>query len=840
MADTVKVCCRIRPLNSKERGFTGDACCATIKDDFTIAHASSNGDNKDFVFDRVFGTDSRQEEVYMYAAQPIVQSIVEGYNGTVFAYGQTGSGKTHTMEGPEHTDPELQGVIPRMIGTIFEDVLKADANIEFNITVAYFEIYQEKIRDLLNTAQDNMMVREHPQKGIWVDGATEASVVSPDEVYGVMQQGAGNRATASTNMNDRSSRSHSLFLLTVSQTNLVDLSKKSGKLYLVDLAGSEKAGKTGVTGAKMDEAKMINKSLTALGLVITKLTKGEEHIPYRDSKLTRVLTESLGGNAKTSLIIAVSPATYNEAETKGTLEFGVRAKMIKNKPKVNREQSIPELKALVAKLENTIATQKKRIRTLEACIADNGLEAPEDVAGGEDDDQDAPEMNSTAAPGRRSSIDNAQALEMAKASAILQERADELEQKLAAESEEKEFMKSLMDDLLEQLAQKENEKKMLQDEQNKFEEKESDASQENSILLQKLAEVTQRLEAAETASKVSAVTLMAPGELMKEMDESWAQKEEALKQGVAETEAKMASMESQLNNDDGVSEEAAAAATEMKARIAELEGMVSSFEKGRDEMRNEIKGLRESGGASADSLADAASVEEVKDMLQKTKSELDSKNVLLTEREADWKREKDGYLKLHRSLEGQLADLKEQLAKQGHEYEELKVSLMKDLQNRCEKVVELQINLDEARENYHRLLQNSNHRVLSRKVLYLERSLETLKAAYQESVSQKSTLRIDKQVAEKKCEQKEREIKSLEVSLKEIKEDNRALKMQLGSGSAYESYMSSVGMSGDLHPRVGLRGGGGVTKSLRGGGGGGLRGGGGIASPAMETEVEEQ
>ena len=202
--------------------------------------------------------------------------------------------------------------------------------------------------------------------------------------------------------------------------------------------------------------------------------------------------------------------------------------------------------------------------------------------------------------------------------------------------------------------------------------------------------------------------------------------------------------------------------------------------------------------------------------------------------------EKDGYLKLHRSLEGQLADLKEQLAKQGHEYEELKVSLMKDLQNRCAKVVELQINLDEARENYHRLLQNSNHRVLSRKVLYLERSLETLKAAYQESVSQKSTLRIDKQVAEKKCEQKEREIKSLEVSLKEIKEDNRALKMQLGSGSAYESYMSSVGMSGDLHPRVGLRGGGGVTKSLRGGGGGGLRGGGAMASPAVEGEGEEQ
>lgn len=834
----MKVCCRIRPLNSKERGFTGDAVCATVKDEVTIKHVGSDGSDKDYVFDRVFGPESRQEDVYKYAAEPIIQSIVDGYNGTVFAYGQTGSGKTHTMEGPDHVDPELMGVIPRMIGTIFGDVMKADESIEFNISVSYFEIYMEKIRDLLNPAADNMVVREHPQKGIWVDGATEASVVSPEEVYDIMQRGADNRATASTNMNERSSRSHSLFLLKLGQTNLLDLSKKSGKLYLVDLAGSEKAGKTGATGDKLDEAKMINKSLTSLGLVITKLTKGEEHIPYRDSKLTRVLTESLGGNAKTSLIIACSPAVYNETETKGTMEFGVRAKMIKNKPKVNREQSIPELKALVAKLEKKISMQQKRIRQLEGKLADSGLELPDDSASVPDEDDIEVDR-----PQRRGSLD-AQNLELAKQHAELQERADELEQKLVAESEEKEFMKSLMDDLLEQLAQKENEKKMLQDEHEnvaaetiELRSKESTASEENSVLLQKLAEVTSRLEAAEASNKASAAMMgSTPAEMMKGIDEDWAQKEEALKKSVLESEQKMANITEQLK-DDAEAEKLAEASTEMKARIAELEGMVTSLEKGRDELRAEVKDMRESGGASADALAAAGAVEDIQDALQKTQSELEAKNVLLTEREADWKREKDGYLKLHSSLEGQLADLKEQLAKQGHEYEELKVSLMKDLQNRCEKVVELQINLDEARENYHRLLQNSNHRVLSRKVLYLERSLETLKAAYQESVSQKSTLRIDKQVAEKKCEQKEREIKSLELTIKELKEDNRNLKMQLGSGSAYESYMSSVGMSGDMHPRVGLRGGGGVTKSLRGGG---LRGGGGaVASPAPTDSKPE-
>jgi len=766
-----------------------------------------------------------------------VKSIIEGYNGTVFAYGQTGSGKTHTMEGPDHTDPVMMGVIPRMIGTIFNDVMSSDANIEFNLTVCYFEIYMEKIRDLLNPSQDNMVVREHPQKGIWVDGATEACVVSPEEVYEVMAQGGANRATAATNMNDRSSRSHSLFQLTVSQTNLVDLSKKSGKLYLVDLAGSEKAGKTGATGDKLDEAKTINKSLTALGLVINKLTKGEDHIPYRDSKLTRVLTESLGGNAKTSLLIACSPANYNESETKGTLDFGMRAKMIKNHAKINREQSIPELKQLVNKLETKIKGQQKKIRSLEAYITDNGLEVPAEAAG--EDGEDGGDEARGAAP-RRGSLSQAEGLELAKQSAIHQEKIDELEQKLVAESEEKEFMKSLMDDLLEQLAQKENEKKSLEEAQDEVAQesielrsKQGDAAQENSVLLQKLSEVTSQLEAAESKNRSNAPGA-GPSEMMEGAikDGSWAQKEEELKRAVLLSEAKMANMEEQLKA-DAEREKDAAVSSEMKARVAELEGMVTSLETDRDTLRTEVKALRESGGASADSLASAEAVDDLKDELQKTKSELEKQNVLLIERESDWTSEKEGYLKLHRSLEGQLSDLKEQLAKQGHEYEELKVSLMKDLQNRCEKVVELQINLDEARENYHRLLQNSNHRVLSRKVLYLERSLETLKAAYQESVSQKSTLRIDKQVAEKKCEQKEREIKSLESTIKDLKEDNRNLKMQCGSGSAYESYMSSVGMSGEA-PRVGLRGGGGIHKSLRGGGGG-LRGGGATASPALEA-----
>jgi len=379
MADTVKVCCRVRPLNKKELASHGTESCINVTDEKAFwNNDKAAGKPKEFVFDRCFGPESTQQEVYKYAAEPIVASIIEGYNGTVFAYGQTSSGKTHTMEGPDRVDPEMQGVVPRMISTIFDKIYNESDMIEFHISVSYFEIYMEKVKDLLNPKNDNMNIREHPQRGIYVDGAREILVSSPDDVHNVMTQGSNSRSIAVTNMNEHSSRSHSVFMLTVSQTNMEDLSKKSGKLYLVDLAGSEKAAKTGASGQKMEEAKKINASLTCLGIVITKLTMQGTHIPYRDSKLTRILTESLGGNAKTCLIICCSPSVYNDAETLGTLQFGERAKMIVNKAKVNRELSIPELKQLVAKLEKKIASQQKYIKTLEGKLDDNGIELPEE------------------------------------------------------------------------------------------------------------------------------------------------------------------------------------------------------------------------------------------------------------------------------------------------------------------------------------------------------------------------------------------------------------------------------------------------------------------------------
>ena len=313
--------------------------------------------------------ESTQREIYNEAIIPIIESVLEGFNGTVLAYGQTSSGKTHTMVGPSIEDPERQGIIPRMVKTVFEKIENASEDIEFTVKISMIEIYMEKIKDLLDPTKTNLKIHEDKIKGIYIQDVTEMYVGDDLEVYDIMATGNDNRAIGVTDMNKQSSRSHSIFIMTISQRNNSDFSTKTGKLFLVDLAGSEKVGKTNAKGQTLDEAKNINKSLTSLGLVINTLTDGKSsHIPYRDSKLTRVLQESLGGNSKTCLIITCSPSIFNEAETIGTLRFGKRAKQIKNKPKINKEVSVSELKLLLEKLEKTVEERDQKIVALEKSL----------------------------------------------------------------------------------------------------------------------------------------------------------------------------------------------------------------------------------------------------------------------------------------------------------------------------------------------------------------------------------------------------------------------------------------------------------------------------------------
>ena len=283
--------------------------------------------------------------IFEETAAPMVESIFDGYNTTIFAYGQTGSGKTHTMMGESSPKSEA-GIIPRFVDAIFERIDQADVDQEFTVKLAYVEIYNEKIKDLLNPDLDNLRIREG-NSGVWIEDVTEQYVGDVEGVLDVMAQGTANRAIATTNVNEASSRSHSVFILTLGQRNRKNGQKKGAKLFLVDLAGSEKVRKTGASGQTMTEAQHINRSLSALGNVINKLCTGsKQHIPYRDSKLTRLLSDALGGNSKTCLVVTCTPSGYNVEETVSTLRFGTRAKAIKNKVFQNVERSAEEYRQL--------------------------------------------------------------------------------------------------------------------------------------------------------------------------------------------------------------------------------------------------------------------------------------------------------------------------------------------------------------------------------------------------------------------------------------------------------------------------------------------------------------
>eukprot|EP00793_Prasinoderma_coloniale_P000109 PRCOL_00005617-RA len=302
---------------------------------------------KQYTFDSVFDWNTTQLEVYNNAARPIVDSVMEGYNGTVFG-----------MDNP----PELRGIIPNSFQHVF-DAIDASEDSDFLVRASFLEIYNEEIRDLLGkNSQARLEVKESVDAGVYVKDLTSFVVKGLAEISNVLRVGDKNRTVGATLMNQDSSRSHSIFTITIERSGHGSADGghiRVGKLNLVDLAGSERQSKTGATGERLKEATKINMSLSALGNVISSLVDAKSaHIPYRDSKLTRLLQDSLGGNTKTVMVANVGPAGYNFDETISTLRYANRAKNIKNKPRINEDPK----DAMLREFQDEIARLKAQLQ----------------------------------------------------------------------------------------------------------------------------------------------------------------------------------------------------------------------------------------------------------------------------------------------------------------------------------------------------------------------------------------------------------------------------------------------------------------------------------------------
>lgn len=397
VCESVKVVVRCRPMNGKEEAA---ACEQIVVMDVKLGQVSlrnprspSSEMPKIFTFDAVYEYSSKQGDLYDETVRPLVDSVLQGFNGTVFAYGQTGTGKTYTMQGI-WADQEKRGIIPNAFEQIFTLISRSQDQ-QYLVRASYLEIYQEEIRDLLSKDQNKKLeLKEKPETGVYIKDLSSFVTKNVKEIEHVMNVGNQSRAVAATNMNEYSSRSHAIFVVTVECSELgLDGENhiRVGKLNLVDLAGSERQSKTGVQGERLKEAAKINLSLSALGNVISALVDGKStHIPYRDSKLTRLLEDSLGGNAKTIMVATLGPASSNYEESLTTLRYANRAKNIKNKPRINEDpkdallrEFQEEIARLKAQLERKGMLGKKRRKSQRKIILE-GVEFIDEVEEAED------------------------------------------------------------------------------------------------------------------------------------------------------------------------------------------------------------------------------------------------------------------------------------------------------------------------------------------------------------------------------------------------------------------------------------------------------------------------
>ncbi|KAI8102884.1 hypothetical protein M9434_005676 [Picochlorum sp. BPE23] len=377
---SVKVVVRVRPrIEGEGRGDNVVELFGEEDHAGVVLHDLNGREPYAVRVDHAMGMDASQEDMFHVVGWPMVDHCMDGFNSTIFAYGQTGSGKTHTMMGSSCWDAETgeldreAGLIPRVFDALFAAIEEregecksqgkdAGESVRYSVKCSFLEIYNEEITDLLDPSLTGLQIRDGDEKrGVYVQGLSENEVLNADDVLKLIQAGSQNRSIAATRMNDRSSRSHSVFTATIEAHQRLPnglTNVKFSKLNLIDLAGSERVTRSGVTGEQLTEARSINKSLTVLGRVISALVerqrKSSVHVPYRDSRLTFLLQESLGGNSKTAVVATVTPAAESSAETYCTLAFAAGAKKIKCRAVVNEDVGT-DVKALQAENARLVA-----------------------------------------------------------------------------------------------------------------------------------------------------------------------------------------------------------------------------------------------------------------------------------------------------------------------------------------------------------------------------------------------------------------------------------------------------------------------------------------------------
>ena len=829
----------------------------------------------EFTFDRVFDINSSQIEVYNHAAKPIIESVMDGFNGTVFAYGQTGSGKTFTMQGPDIEDLEMQGIVPRMVRTVFNKIDNSSENIEFTVKVSMMEIYMEKIRDLLDPTKSNMQIKVDKSKGIFVADLTERYIGSDQEVYEIMRIGNENRKVASTIMNDQSSRSHSIFVMTIHQTNLDDQISKTGILYLVDLAGSEKVGKTGAKGQTLDEAKGINKSLSTLGKVINSLTDGKsKHIPYRESKLTRILSESLGGNARTALIITCSPSVYNDMETISTLRFGTAARNIKNKPKINKELTVAEMKKLLEKSEKIIQVKSYRVEVLEKIIKQSGQDVPEDEYKDlklerkhtsndhhdklESEHQEPENEKEEEVEVKEEIIDNNEEEKQ------IEEEFEEIDAEEIAKNRNSTLKERELDEQLKRLKEKLNIETdkfwNLSDEYQVTQNKLTASQEENQTLLIKNQSLVEEIEEKNDMIETLNEKLKVMNEELNNVTESHDKLVKKLSKleelggfYLLDIDEDGTSKDKHKNLQNSLQKELIKLSKKLKTKeriLKRIENLSDLSDDIKKIFNSEDSNIEEEAKDKQSELYD-----EFKQALINPQSDLivfKGKNLGLyfNENEVNqivkWQIELRDKLKhdekVKVELQGKIDSLSEELRgaveesnpnikaitkkladeivmKAQTKWDDEKEQIIKDLENRVSKVVELEMALDESEERFRRLENNMNQGdvTLRKKINKLESQSEQLTLMYHQVVSEKSVLKVDFQVAEKKLKRKDEKISSLEKTLNKLRDQNTQLKKILVAVKSLKMRAPDENKVIESNNVTGIPSSGRIVKPLRGG-----------------------